>query len=201
MKCDICWRNENTPDVTMRSFTEHTQTNVEVLRNVCSVCESDSDRMAQLPRLVAIPISRAREVFREFVAVYEKENLPVNLPNIDHSSLLQRLLNGKPLLEKAPPKRFSYPAYELAEGKEVEIHEISDLDPSWGYGPDRTVAIDQHIEWTWVDKEKGILKHLLSNELYVFETRSATRKTLRTGSVTDEQYIGKYLKKFNGVLM
>jgi hypothetical protein len=43
-----------------------------------------------------------------------------------HSALLPRLLSGKPLMEKAPPLRFSRPDYELAEGEEVEISEVYD---------------------------------------------------------------------------
>lgn len=44
-----------------------------------------------------------------------------NEEDVLHSALLRRLLSGKPLLESAPPLRFSQPDYALAEGEEVEI--------------------------------------------------------------------------------
>lgn len=40
--------------------------------------------------------------------------------NIDHSSLLSRLLNNGPVFKKAPPKAYSYPWVELLEhGKDI----------------------------------------------------------------------------------
>lgn len=38
-----------------------------------------------------------------------------------HSALLNRLLSGKEALPKAPPRRMSYPWYELSEGNKIEL--------------------------------------------------------------------------------
>ena len=53
-----------------------------------------------------------------------------------HSSLLRRLLAGKPALEEPPPLRYSYPCYELGEGKAVEIFDIFEDNGS--------IVIDQY---------------------------------------------------------
>lgn len=71
--------------------------------------------------------------------------------DIDHSSLLRRLLSGKEPLPKPPPKRYSYPSYDLGEGKPVKISEL------WEY--EDMVVIDQSKEWKWVDKVQGVLLH------------------------------------------
>jgi hypothetical protein len=77
--------------------------------------------------------------------------------DVDHSSLLFRLLSGKKALDKPPPTRFSYPDYALAEG---EIVGISDLCISRSFSDaEYNVIIDQSLEWKWIDEGKGILQH------------------------------------------
>jgi hypothetical protein len=66
-------------------------------------------------------------------------NLYPNDEDVLHSALLRRLLSGKPLLETAPPLRFSQPDYALAEGEEVEISDIHDESDG--------VVIDGAKEW------------------------------------------------------
>lgn len=74
--------------------------------------------------------------------------------DIDHSSLLLRLLSGKEPLPKPPPKRHSYPCYDLGEGKPVRISEL------WQYDDESDkVVIDQSPAWNWIDKTQGILLH------------------------------------------
>jgi hypothetical protein len=76
----------------------------------------------------------------------------------DHSSLLRRLLSGKPKLPKPPPLRFGYPDYELGEGKEIRIHEITSYDGK--------IIIDQCDQWKWSDKANGLLIHGPTGETY-----------------------------------
>jgi hypothetical protein len=57
---------------------------------------------------------RCFEKWLEVTARYEKHPHPVD-PS--HSALLRRLVSGKDVLPFPPPKRFSYQAYDLAEGK------------------------------------------------------------------------------------
>jgi hypothetical protein len=78
--------------------------------------------------------------------------------DIMHSSLLRRLLRGKQVLPKPPPKRHAYPDYDLAEGKQVEVFEL--------FEDEDRVVIDQHGDWTWVNKKKGILRHSPTGALY-----------------------------------
>lgn len=72
-----------------------------------------------------------------------------------HSSLLRRLLSGKKVLPKPPPKRFSCPDYKLAEGEVCDVGEIweykkEDLSPDGKY--DYPVVVDQCLGWKWVEK-------------------------------------------------
>jgi hypothetical protein len=78
-----------------------------------------------------------------------------------HSALLQRLLSGKPALEKAPPCNMSYPWYELGEGNKIE------LDPEFN----REVTVNGtkvHFGNTgpfqWVDQPNGIVVYPPSGE-------------------------------------
>lgn len=89
----------------------------------------------------------------------------------EHSSLLRRLLSGKPKLEKAPPRRFSYPCYELSEGKPVHIESLFDENPIPGLPG---VVIDQAREWDWVDKGAGLLRHK-NGDLYRVRNKGETR--------------------------
>lgn len=69
--------------------------------------------------------------------------------DVDHSALLQRLLNGKPPLPEPPPRSFSYPWYSLIEdgsGK-AEVREISD----W-LGGDGTILIINQSRWEIVER-------------------------------------------------
>lgn len=82
-------------------------------------------------------------------------------PDATHSALLQRLLSGKPALEKAPPLNMSYPWYELGEGNKIE------LDPE--HNREVTVNGTQvHFGNTgpfqWVDQFNGIVVYPPSGE-------------------------------------
>lgn len=44
--------------------------------------------------------------------------------DVDHSSLLRRLLGGEKIFEYAPPRSYSYPDYRLASGQEVVVQEV-----------------------------------------------------------------------------
>lgn len=73
-----------------------------------------------------------------------------------HSALLPRLLSGKPLLEMAPPLRFSRPDYALAEGEEVEVSEVYDNGDH--------VVIDQSPHWRRVGENE--VMHTLTADVY-----------------------------------
>ncbi len=82
-------------------------------------------------------------------------------PDVDHSSLLRRVLRGIDPLPFPPPKRYSYPDYELGEGKPVKVGVPREVELMGG-----RVNIDQSIGWRWHDKEAGLLLHLASEEIY-----------------------------------
>jgi hypothetical protein len=95
----------------------------------------------------------AKHCVSRWISIYNKNHS--KLPNehdADHSALLLRLLSGKEPLDKPPPLRHSYPAYDLAEGAPVEIFEINEVhfegyeDGEWSSYP---ICIDQHIGWRW----------------------------------------------------
>lgn len=79
----------------------------------------------------------------------------INLADPSHSALLRRLLNGQEPLYKPPPRRYSYPCYDLGEGKEVQVHEVwerEDIDYLKG-----KVVIDQSRSWQWIEKGKVLI--------------------------------------------
>lgn len=80
--------------------------------------------------------------------------------DIAHSSLLERLLAGREPLLKPPPKRYSYPWYELVEdgqarlSADYEVFFLSAADSAL-WSPDRRlVNICQHL-WTIVGERDG----------------------------------------------
>lgn len=87
--------------------------------------------------------------------------------DVSHSSFLRRLLSGKDALDKPPPKRFSYPDYELGEGKPVKVAQV--FDTKSFHGNHDRVYIDQYSQWRWQDKENGLLEHLPDGEIYKLE--------------------------------
>ena len=79
-----------------------------------------------------------------------------------HSLLLRRLLAGKPLLPKAPPRRFNNPAYDLAEGRPVTVIEITERD-------DGQIVIDEDDEWKRIDDQH--ILHIPSSEVYILQDK------------------------------
>jgi hypothetical protein len=86
-----------------------------------------------------------------------------------HSLLLRRLLAGKPLLPKAPPRRFNNPAYDLAEGIPVTVIEIIEQD-------DGQLVIDEAAEWKRID-EQHIL-HVPSSDVYILQDKVLVKADL-----------------------
>jgi len=92
----------------------------------------------------------------------------VNSPDADHSALLQYLLRGNAPFEKPPPLAYSYPWYSIVEGNKemIELDELEDeVKKTFEFGD---VTIRQNPHWDWEDKEKGILKFALTDDLYQF---------------------------------
>lgn len=82
--------------------------------------------------------------------------------DIDHSALLLRLLSGKKLLPKPPPRAFSYPWYALGEGSRchyMELHEPKIYNGS-------SVSINQDGGYSWKDKDAGVLVYNRTGELF-----------------------------------
>lgn len=71
--------------------------------------------------------------------------------DVEHSALLRRLLSGLPAHEKAPPKRYGYPCWDLVEKDEIEIQSLFSLVDC--------VVIDQEDDYVWADKEKQIISY------------------------------------------
>jgi hypothetical protein len=88
--------------------------------------------------------SQARKAFNTYLRILEKENngkhFPPNHADIEHSALLNRLLDGKDALPEPPPRMFSYPNYELVETGIYYPHEAGESQSQPG-----KVFIDQSI--------------------------------------------------------
>lgn len=76
---------------------------------------------------------------------YRKEDVDVVGLRVDisHSSLLRRIIDGKQIFDVPPPRRFSYPWYELLEKGEGNPHEVwVPTEQAFGFP---CVVIDQSI--------------------------------------------------------
>ncbi len=71
--------------------------------------------------------------------------------DVDHSALLRRLLNGKPLLPNPPPVSFSYPWYEILEtGKALRCNVLRHRNST-------TISIDRDPRWHIVREAENAL--------------------------------------------
>lgn len=110
----------------------------------------------------------ATKCMAEFIRIRmdnDRDTFPVD---VDHSALLNYLLDGNRPFKNPPPKSYSYPDYKMAEGKEVLVELWEDKS----LFEDR-IVINQCKEWEWEDKEKRVLKHLPTGDLYQFKKLSA----------------------------
>jgi len=136
----------------------------------------------------------ALKMIVKWMNVCEDNNRGCSSADVDHSSLLHRLLMGGTLHENPPPLRRSYPAWSLVEQDEIEIQEMYVCEI------DGRIVIDQHGGYKWVDKEKNILKHTRLGINYEYSEREVTPdvRNLRRGLIPeDHKYIGKFLKRLN----
>lgn len=88
------------------------------------------------------------ESVRRWLEIREQCGLPLRddpdglLVDLEHSSLLRRLLLGQPPLDEAPPVRFSYPWYALIETSEGRPYEVWVPEPGL-LGDEASIVIDQ----------------------------------------------------------
>lgn len=151
------------------------------------------------PNLSREQCEEAIKAFKTWLKICHENNREIGVDldilncNIDHSTLLRRLLIGGEPHEVPPPKRFSRPAWELVEEKEIEI--VSLFEFEWDEG-DISVSIDQSSEYKWVDKDNKIIQHTRLGIKYRYEEREVTPKAshLKKGlNPEDHRYIGKFL--------
>jgi hypothetical protein len=76
------------------------------------------------------------------------------------------MLSGKKPLEHAPPKKFSYPWYELADGEKIKINssfeKVVEKD-------DGEVSVAGGGPFKWHSKEEGILVYPPSGERFLLK--------------------------------
>lgn len=147
-------------------------------------------------------IAYAIEKMQQWAHTCEENGRSTRAVDISHSSLLHRLLSGKPLLEFPPPRAMSYPAYDMVEKEECQIHELWERDKDVIYhcgeqylceGP--VVVIDQTAEYTWEDKEKKIVTHVPTGLRWQYFEKTAYPVAVAEGKPEDHPYTGKFLRR------
>jgi len=98
-----------------------------------------------------------------WLLIKEDNNKGTFPPDPSHSSLLHWLFSGNEPLPKPPPVLWSRPCHRLANGEEIQLDE-SPRDIT--IGEKQHVVIAQNSNWVWHDKEKGLLLHEPSGEIY-----------------------------------
>jgi hypothetical protein len=133
----------------------------------------------------------AQKCMAEWMRICEDNKRGYGVPDATHSALLYRLLNGKPALPKPPPRSFSYPNYSLGEGLPTEIIELGEYDEK--------VCIDQCSEYRWVDKDKGLLIHIPTCDVYRhwIETKERNSVEIQDGVLVPSKYEAKMLQKMD----
>jgi hypothetical protein len=138
-----------------------------------------------------------KQICRWMNTCEDNERHVISSADVSHSSLLYRLLKGLPLLEKAPPKRFSYPCYELAEGKEVAISEVHENSGAVWADFDNVVVVvvDQGAEYMWHNKEKQVLRHVPTGDLYQLSEREIAITQFRNQEFVEVLKMQKFMQK------
>lgn len=149
----------------------------------------------------------ACQMFGQWMRICEDNKRGTRDVDVGHSALLRRLLLGGNPHKNPPPLRMSYPAWELVERDEIEIHDLFDSidrviygekDEKLYEGP--VVVVDQHAAYAWEDKEKQILRHVRLGILYQYSEREVTpdaRYLAKGLNPEDHKYVGKFLKRLN----
>jgi len=142
--------------------------------------------------LTADEVEFACKQMRQWLEICEANNRKIEPADVDHSSLLRRLLAGKSALLQPPPKRFGYPAWELIESDEIEVQDIQENNCD--------IIIDQHNGYSWVDKENKIIKYDRLNLLFQIIEKSMVPDPsfIAEGSdPEDYKYHATFLKKIS----
>jgi hypothetical protein len=97
-----------------------------------------------------ITISNARRAFSEWLETYYDvyEGKGPTTADVDHSTLLHRLMMGGKKLPVPAPTFHSYPCYSIGEGKSYKPHEVYDYT-----GHPGKVVIDQNGQFTKLDNQ------------------------------------------------
>lgn len=112
-------------------------------------------------RLTGEQIEFAIKQMTTWIEIKLDQGQKVGVADPSHSALLFRLLSGKKPLPKPPPRSFSRPNYELAEGEPVKI-ELCEHD-------DGVVVVDQDGGWEWQDKVRGRLVYQKTGDVYKYD--------------------------------
>ena len=152
--------------------------------------------MAEQIKLEPDQIDFAIKMMSEWARICEDNNRGTSSADVDHSSLLYRLLSGKKALETPPPLRFSYPCYHLGEGKKVEIHNVRDNEPDL-HDVLGEVSIDQNSRWKWDDKESGVLVYVPTGDKYQLSKgpQKSKRRNLETRQMEPFVYEATFLQR------
>jgi hypothetical protein len=147
-------------------------------------------------------VAYAIDKMQKWAQTCEEHDRGTRAVDISHSSLLCRLLIGKPLLEFPPPRAFSYPAYQMVEQEECQIHELweREKDTIYSYGEEYpcegpVVVIDQTAEYTWEDREKKIVLHVPTGLRWQYFEKTAYPVAVAKGKPEDHPYTGKFLRR------
>lgn len=104
-----------------------------------------------------ITIHQARDAVVEWLKVLQALHIVPHYVDAYHSALLKRLLEGKKALDVPPPVRFSYPCYDLGEGKTVAVLEFHESELSG-------LVIDQ-CKWERTS-EPDVIKYPSTGQLF-----------------------------------
>lgn len=138
-------------------------------------------------------IEFACKMFAKWTDICFENGRQPNSPNIDHSALLRRLLDGGQPHKNPPPTRNSYPGWSLIEDEEIEISTFYESND----GQNRLI-IDQNRQYEWVDKEEKTLRYIPLNIIYRYSERETTPRWVRRGlNPEDHKYLGKFLTRLN----
>lgn len=140
--------------------------------------------------LTAEQIEFVCKQFSTYLKICIENNIAASEHSVEDSSLMRRLLSGKKPHDLPPPLRFKYPAWELVEDDEIEIHHFTE--------DEKGISVDQHEGYSWVDQDKKLLEYKrlgLVFELIEKEVAPEAECVAEGVDLNDHKYFAKFLKR------
>lgn len=117
-----------------------------------------------------VTVSEAKQVFKRYLIAYQERygSKQPTIADVDHSALLDRMLNGGRYLPIPAPTFYSYPCYPLGDGESIQSPEVRDFYKGNKFTmPNGKVIIGQNGYFDKLDNQT--VRYTVTGEIFRFD--------------------------------